>query len=404
MNPGGDREAAEGGAVDLVGDVTGDVTSTTWSYRAVEGGATCTIADPNAVNTRISCDDDGVYEVTLTVSNGTATASGSFRLTVRNAPPQITLTGPGTWSAHRAGTTATVTATVRDPGGNDTVTCRVAWDDGTSTTAAPAADGTCTLRHRFRAAGMYTVRVSATDDDGGSRSAQVLLVAFDPRTWAAGAGSLAPPGEHRPPKHGSSAHGQRWHGSARDGSAWHKSGWHRSGWQGRHHDRRGRDGRHDRGGWFSHASARENVHRSPHRREPAGSFAFSAAYRHHGGHPAGGVRVWVPSADLKISARRLDWLVVTPAGEVALRGRATTRAGAPVAFVVYAHPGHGRRHPARFRLVVWDAGRSATPENVPLIFDSAPGASFDLDAAAPPLVSGVVRAGYRHAWHGKRHG
>jgi hypothetical protein len=127
-----------------------------------------------------------------------------------------------------------------------------------------------------------------------------------------------------------------------------------------------------------------------------GSFVFSAWYKGRDGGPVGRVKVRVPAADVVVSSRRLDWLVVTPGGGVALRGRATTRSGAPLAFVVYGHTGHGRKHPARFRLVAWDAGRSASPENVPLIFDSAPGASFDLDAAAPPPVTGVIRAGYRH--------
>ena len=80
-----------------------------------------------------------------------------------------------------------------DPGTNDTQTCAIAWDDGTSTsTNAPGY--VCQATHRYTRAGMYTIRPAITDDDGGvSESTSVMVVVYDPAAGTAqGNGWLNP--------------------------------------------------------------------------------------------------------------------------------------------------------------------------------------------------------------------
>jgi PKD domain len=64
--------------------------------------------------------------------------------------------------------------------------------------------------------------------------------------------------------------------------------------------------------------------------------------------------------------QHLDWLVVTPDGRFAIKGTAEQGRGHRIGFVLYGS-----------RIVVWDG---AIPEGAPILYDSRPGASFDIDA------------------------
>jgi endonuclease/exonuclease/phosphatase family metal-dependent hydrolase len=174
----------EGSTVELLGSASDreNAPTVTWSYEPVRGvdeGTSCTIADPHAEHTTITCSDDGVFAATLTASDGINPAvSDTTLVTIRNAPPRLTLTGPSPWQVFRAGTPVNLTASFTDAA-NDTHTCTVNWDDNSTDVYAPNAR-TCDRAHTFAAPGMYTIKVTVTDDDGASASASVMVVVYNP--------------------------------------------------------------------------------------------------------------------------------------------------------------------------------------------------------------------------------
>ena len=109
----------EGSAAPLGATVTG-ATSTSWTVSG--GTGHCTIADPSAVPTSVTCDDNGSYTVTLTASDGVnPPVSATETLTITNVDPVPTLAlSPGTIPLHG---TVLAHTTIVDPGTNDTQTC-----------------------------------------------------------------------------------------------------------------------------------------------------------------------------------------------------------------------------------------------------------------------------------------
>jgi PKD repeat protein len=74
-------------------------------------------------------------------------------------------------------------ASFTDAGTSDTHTCLFGWDDGTSSAATVTesqGSGTCTGSHIYTVAGVYTVKVTVTDDDGTSTSVAWMLIVYDP--------------------------------------------------------------------------------------------------------------------------------------------------------------------------------------------------------------------------------
>lgn len=122
-------------------------------------GATATSASPGNLG---FVDDlsDGWVELTVTDSHGAATTGERIPVVVNNVAPTITGTMPV-----RAvpGVEADLELSVTDPGINDNPT--LTWDFGDG---SPTATGT-QVRHTW-SAGTYTLRVTAEDKDGGTRS------------------------------------------------------------------------------------------------------------------------------------------------------------------------------------------------------------------------------------------
>jgi PKD repeat protein len=95
--------------------------------------------------------------------------------------PTVTITSPSFGALYAKNTAVTVTASFTDPGSNDTHTCTITWDDGTTSTGTVNETAhTCTASHTYTAAGVYTITVTVTDDDGGSGSATTMVVVYDP--------------------------------------------------------------------------------------------------------------------------------------------------------------------------------------------------------------------------------
>jgi hypothetical protein len=342
VDAGPDKAGNEGSDIYLEGRAdAAEEDSVSWSYRAVsdvDPGTTCEFADVHHPRTVIRCNDDGVFELTLTSDDGSDEAvSDTMQLTVQNVAPRWTRIGPENWTLYRVNTPVDLVAEFIDPGSNDTHECLVRWDDGLEDESA-ATGSNCNRRHTFRRAGMFTIDAWATDDDGGDTHFKTMVVVYDPDagwTNADGSGN-APAGTH----------------SARPTASGE--------------------------GWF-HLTARY--------------------YKPNDTKPVGTARAWLTPADFRFEApgdANLEWLVVTPDGKVAAKGRGTVNGNGGRGFVMYGYDGcldggasgcqPGERD--RFRTVVWDD--YLNPGAFPL-YDTYRGADYDVDRALPwTLTSGRV--------------
>jgi len=202
VSAGPDVSGDEGSAIALDGTVTQDdeagldPVTTTWTVNA---GAPCTFADASAVDTTITCTDNGTFTATLTADDGDNPAvSDSATVTVANVPPSLTITAPAPGDLFQIGTPVNLTAPFTDPG-SDIWSCSINWDDGNVTTPAPTGMS-CNDSHLFAAAGVYTIQVTVSDDDGGSDTEAVMVVVFDPSAgFVTGGGWIdSPAGAYSP--------------------------------------------------------------------------------------------------------------------------------------------------------------------------------------------------------------
>jgi hypothetical protein len=215
VRAGADTSGDEGAAIILGGsasDLEGPPT-THWSYTPgpdVDQGATCAFSDSGAAVSTFTCTDDGTFTVTLTADDGVnAPVSDSATVHVHNVAPAIALgvpsvtaaltqavaPGPDPWSLYRAGTAVPLRAPYTDPGTNDTQTCQISWDDGTTESVA-ASGGLCSRDHVYAHAGMYTIKTTVSDDDGGADSSTTMVVVYDPGAGTvSGNGWLDAPGQ-----------------------------------------------------------------------------------------------------------------------------------------------------------------------------------------------------------------
>ena len=197
---------------DLQLDATGsmDPENAILSYSWAPGAA---LDDPTSATPTFSGIDDGVTNLTLTVSDigGDVTAAteltdnDSTSVTVLNVDPTVVATGD---SIDEAGT-ATVSATFSDPGTLDTHTATIDWDDGSALEATTVVQLASGIEHVYGDNGTYDVTVTVTDDDGGSGSDTVpvtvgnvspvlTLDPGDPVSFPGGDFQVVQPGESLP--------------------------------------------------------------------------------------------------------------------------------------------------------------------------------------------------------------
>lgn len=161
VHAGPDATGTEGDAIALHGTHSGAGTPQ-WT---AERGAPCTIADPGAARTTVTCTDNGTFTLTLTSGRSTDTAV----VTVGNAAPALTsVTGPR--APLPVGRRTTVAVSFTDPGTADTHTCTVDWKDGTKPAAGKVISSGCLAEHTYTSAGIRRPVVTVTDDDGESVS------------------------------------------------------------------------------------------------------------------------------------------------------------------------------------------------------------------------------------------
>ena len=161
---GGPYTVAEGSTVQL--DATGSAGTDPLSYLwfpdlSLDNGA---LVQPTFAGL-----DDGTEELTLQVTDATGMgASAATTVTVTNADPSVAAFSivPPT-----VGQTLNVSAPFTDPGTFDTHTAVIDWGDGTTssgTVTEQDGSGSVTGAHVYAHTGTFQVKITVTDDDGGS--------------------------------------------------------------------------------------------------------------------------------------------------------------------------------------------------------------------------------------------
>ncbi len=175
VNPVNDPPVADGGGpylgveglpVSMTGAGSSDIDDgiVAWDWDCDNDGTYETLGAA-ATGSSCSFDDDGNYTVGLRVTDASGTsATDTTGVTVLNAVPSITLTGP---AGSAEGQSVTFTAAISDPSVADTATLAVAWTVMDPNGIVATGTGT-SLTFLVPDDGPYTISASVTDDDGGS--------------------------------------------------------------------------------------------------------------------------------------------------------------------------------------------------------------------------------------------
>ncbi|MHA7629366.1 Ig-like domain-containing protein [Corallococcus sp. M7] len=143
-------------------DANGDALTFTWDFG---DGASSEEASPLHVYA-----NEGTYEAVLTVTDGIDTVRRSWVLEVRNAAPVLVpVEAP---ARADEGEALTFHAQARDSGEQDTLTFTWDFGDGSAPASGPEAP------HTYADSGLYTVKVTVTDD-AGAFSQEVREVRVD---------------------------------------------------------------------------------------------------------------------------------------------------------------------------------------------------------------------------------
>jgi hypothetical protein len=181
---GADAALSEGGTFSQNGSFTdpgADTWSATVNYGDGSGVQALTLVGKTFALSHTYA-DNGLYTVTVTVNDDDAgTGSDVVMVTVSNVPPTITsLTVP--LSPVAAGTNNVTVSWKFDDPGTDTWTCAIDWDNGSGEVSATYSPTKMCTATTTLPAGIYTVTVRVTDDDGGTDTelATTYIVVYDP--------------------------------------------------------------------------------------------------------------------------------------------------------------------------------------------------------------------------------
>jgi PKD domain len=193
-NAGGPYSGTEG-----VGKVLGGTASdpeaqpltTTWTITptASDPGTTCGSTGISTLTPTVTCNDNAVLSAQLAANDGVNPSTlAATTITINNTAPVIgTVTAPT--GPVPVGGTVNVSAPFSDAGTHDTHTATVNWGDLLSTNAGITellGSGTLSASHVYATAGLYTLTITLTDDNGGTNVKTVQVLVNTPPTVSAG--------------------------------------------------------------------------------------------------------------------------------------------------------------------------------------------------------------------------
>jgi hypothetical protein len=157
--------------LDGTGSFDPDGTIVSYSWTAPAG---IVLGTPNSAQATFVAADDADFNAILEVCDNDGLCSAdSVSITVNNVAPSVEA-GPALSTVVGAAVTATVSFT--DPGGIDTHTATVNWDDGAGLIAMGTVSSPFDATRTYGSAGTYTANVCVTDDDGGTGCDTVTIV------------------------------------------------------------------------------------------------------------------------------------------------------------------------------------------------------------------------------------
>lgn len=152
----------------------GDVDSSTVTLGASSG--TVTSPGPGRWSWSFGTNDGPTQSRTVSITATDDKGEGvgvDFALVVNNVAPSVTI-DPGQLTTTTEGAAFNIKATFTDPGSADTHAAQIDWGDGESGPETIQGNEV-TGSHRYADNGVYTVKVTVTDDDGGSQSKEFAV-------------------------------------------------------------------------------------------------------------------------------------------------------------------------------------------------------------------------------------
>ena len=308
---GGPYSGVEGSMISIAGkasDPDGQTVSSSWTVSSNAGndpGAACVIANPAALSTSVTCNDEGNYTLSLTATDsGGLTTTATSALTISNAAPSVGAISGLPAGPVAIGNSVQASANFTDPGTLDSHTASWNWGDGSSSVGAITESGgvgTVTGTHTYTVAGTYTVVVTVTDADGASGSSQFeFVVVYDPSAgFVTGGGWISSPA----------------------------------------------------GAYVSNPSATGNA-----------SFGFVSKYQKGANVPTGNTDFEFHAGSLKFHSTAYQWLVIAGSCKAQFKGTGTINGSGSYTFLLTAGDGERCANPGpdTFRIQITDNATGAT--------------------------------------------